>query len=100
VGWTVYAPYEAKLKAKSMAGSLRDVEYLSRPANATEYFEVQADAEAYRKSAGQQIAQGSLGAGAEPVQVHLPLDGQPVYFEKLLALDEDLWVSFAYKGLK
>ena len=41
-----------------------------------------------------------MGRGAEPVKVSLPLDGQPLHFEKLLALDEALWVSFDYKGLK
>jgi hypothetical protein len=30
----------------------------------------------------------------------LPVDGQPILFEKLLALDERLWVSFDYRGLK
>jgi hypothetical protein len=43
---------------------------------------------------------GGLGQGAAPVSVSLPLEGQPLAFEKLIALDEVLWVSFTYKGLR
>ena len=45
-------------------------------------------------------AVAGVAEGAAPVQVTLPVDGQPFFFEKLLALDEKLWVSFDYKGLK
>ena len=93
-------PSPGRMKSSSFEGTLRDVEYLSYPVAAGEYFEVQTDTANYQQAAGQQIAGGALGSGAEPVQVSLPLDGQPLYFEKLLALDEELWVSFDYKGLK
>jgi len=52
------------------------------------------------QSAAAQVATGGLGQGAAPVPVSLPVEGQPLHFEKLLALDEDLWVEFPYKGLK
>lgn len=100
VGWTVYAPWDAKVKAASLDGSLRNVEFLSRPVPTEQYFEVTAQTDAYQQVANQQAAGGGMGAGAEPVQVSLPLDGQALNFEKLLALDEELWVSFDYKGLK
>ena len=51
-------------------------------------------------SAARQAAGGALGQGAAPVKVSLPLEGQPLFFEKLLALDEDLVVSFDFKGIK
>ena len=47
------------------------------------------------------ISRASLAiTGAAPVPVSLPVEGQPLYFEKLLSLDEDLWVEFGFKGLK
>ena len=59
------------------------------------------DQNAPMQQAGNQQAQsGSLGSGAAPVQVNLPLDGRQFTFEKLLVLDEPLTASFSYKGLK
>jgi hypothetical protein len=100
VAWTVYAPREAKIKDKTKDGSLRDVSYLSRPLGASQVLNIQAQGAPMQQGAGQQANAGALGQGAAPVKVSLPLDGQAVFFEKLLALDEDLWVSFDYKGLE
>jgi len=100
VGWTVYAPWEAKIKEKSKDGSLRPVEYLTHPLGAGDVLEVQAASPGFAQSAGNQANVGSLGEGAAPVKVSLPIEGQPVHFEKLLALDEDLTVSFTYSKLK
>lgn len=100
VGWTVYAPWDARVKGNSFDGSLKGVDWLSHPATAAQAFEVQAEAEAYANVAQEQVRTGGLGRGVEPVQVSLPLDGQPYHFEKLLALEESLWVRFDYKGLK
>ena len=101
VGWTVYAPWKAKVeKLKKRDGSVRPVEYLSRPAQAAQMLQIESQNQAYQEAAQQQIAGGALGQGAAPVQVSLPVDGQPLHFEKLLALDERLWVSFDYRKLK
>lgn len=100
VGWTVYAPDEAKVRADKADGNLRYVERLSRPLGAVQALEVQANAPAQRRSAGNQAGAGALGDGAAPVRVRLPLEGTPYFFEKLLALNETLEVGFDYKGLK
>ncbi|MCA9567038.1 MAG: hypothetical protein KC656_04310 [Myxococcales bacterium] len=100
VAWTVYVPEDAKVKEKSFDGSLRYAEYLSRPVRAETALQLDYQNAPVRQSAGVQASGGGLGEGAAPVQVTLPLDGQPWSFEKLLALDEPLWVEFTYKGLK
>ncbi len=100
VGWTVYAPWEAKIKEKSKDGSLRAVDFLTHPLGAGEVLEVQAASPQFAQSAGNQSNIGNLGQGAAPVKVSLPVEGQAVNFEKLLALDEELWVSFTYSKLK
>lgn len=100
VGWTVYAPADAKVKKGSLDGSLRDVDYLHVPANAGEIMTIDTYTPQMQQSAGEQLANGGLGQGAAPVPVSLPLEGTPWSFEKLLALDEELWVEFDYKGLK
>lgn len=96
VAWTVYLPREATLKEKSVDGSLRRVDYFTpipvpgqlggRPAQV-----VQAQANAQYD--GEAMAQG-----VQPVRVTLPLDGQPVLFEKLLVLGEPLDVRFDWKA--
>jgi len=101
VGWTVYAPHKAKVvRLKKRDGSLRPVESLSRPAQASQMLQIEARNQAVQQAAQNQIAGGALGEGAAPVEVSLPVDGQPLHFEKLLALDERLWVSFSYRKLK
>lgn len=100
VAWTVYAPDEAKLDLRHAEGSLREVDYLSHPLEAVSSFVVSEDIAYQRNTANAQAASGGLGTGAAPVMVRLPLEGTPVYFEKLLAMDERLWVGFDVKGLR
>ena len=100
VAWTVYAPWDAKVGKKAFDGSLRHVDSLSRPVRTEDALQFY-DQNAPMQQAGNQQAQsGSLGSGAAPVQVNLPLDGRQFTFEKLLVLDEPLTASFSYKGLK
>lgn len=100
VGWTVYAPSSAKLGKRTFDGSLRKVPVLSRPASAAQVYANPAQNIAVQQAAGNIVASGGIGEGAAPVEVTLPLEGQSIFFEKLLALDERLWVSFDYKKLK
>lgn len=104
VGWTVYAPERAKVVKKSLDGSLRDTSWLRGPYGAAQtgaVMNVDAGAhQAVQRGGRGQAASGSLGQGATPVAVSVPVEGQPLHFEKLLALGEELWVGFDYKGLK
>ncbi len=100
VAWTVYAPWDAKVKNRTMDGTLREVDTLSRPVRTQTVLQLDNRNAPVQQSAGIQADAGALGQGAAPVEVSLPLDGQQLYFEKLLALDERLWASFEYKGLK
>jgi putative transposon-encoded protein len=100
VGWTVYVPWEARVKMSSVAGSLAPVDWLSTPLGGMDVLMVSSAEQSQVRSAGNQASSGSLGDGAAPVRVQLPLDGYELSFEKLLALDERLWVSFDIRGLK
>jgi hypothetical protein len=100
VGWTVYAPARAKISKRSFDGSLRDVEFLTRPASSAAVYAVPGQNAEMQQMATSLGNAGGMGEGAAPVQVTLPVDGQPLFFEKLLALDEKLWVTFEYRGLK
>jgi hypothetical protein len=100
VGWTVLAPKGAKVPRKVKEGTMRKVDWLTPPPPAAQvYQQVEHDAvvggQAYAQAQG-----GGLGEGAAPVQVTLPTDGVPLYFEKLLVLDEKLWVAFDYREPK
>lgn len=100
VAWTVYAPDDAKIKRFSVDGTLRRVRYLSNPIPAEDMNYVQAANPQVMQQAEQQANTGALGDGAMPVPVSLPLQGREVHFERLLALDEPLEISFRYRGLK
>ena len=100
VAWTVYAPNEAKVRKLTVDGTLRKVKYLSNPIPAEDMNYVQAANPEVTQQAAQQANVGSLGDGAVPVQVSLPLQGREINFERLLALDEALEIHFKYRGLK
>jgi hypothetical protein len=57
----------------------------------------QMEGQRINQAAENQDAAGALGQGVEPVRVELPLTGQVHAYEKMLVLDEPLWVSFGYK---
>jgi hypothetical protein len=113
VAWTVYSPQGARVGRFSHDGSLRHVKYLSNPIPAvpTQYVEtpanVPADAE---KQQAQNIPDAAstppatggaaMGQGAAPVMVNLPLTGVATHYEKLLALGEELEVTFKVRGLR
>ena len=95
VAWTIYVPDGAKVKKRSIEGSLRQVDWFTPidvPAagSAEAIYEVQ-------QSANQTFSSEAMAAGVQPVRVTLPVDGQAMYFEKLLVLDETLNVGFTYK---
>jgi len=100
VAWQVWAPEGAKIGKRSIEGSLRHVEAFSNPVPMTDMAEMPAMDVATVQTAQSQANTGALGQGAAPVPVSLPLTGAPIYFEKLLALEEPLKVQFAYHGLK
>lgn len=99
VSWVVYAPSDSKVSARGMKGSVRPVKVLSRPLGAVEVLELASDKPSQQRASEIQADGGSLGDGAAPVRVRLPLEGTPYAFEKLIALDEKLWVAFDVRGL-
>ena len=100
VAWTVYSPERAKIRKRSYDGTLRHVEFLSNPIPSEDYYYIETETPEYAQQAMGQADSGGLGSGAVPVPVSLPIQGEPVEFEKLLALDEDLTVEFDYRGLR
>ena len=88
------------MRRLTVDGTLRRVKYLSNPIPAEDMNYVQAANPEVAQQANQQANVGSLGDGAVPVQVSLPLQGREINFERLLALDEALEVHFKYRGLR
>jgi hypothetical protein len=101
VAWTIYAPTDAKMIRRSYEGGLQHVSWLSNPIPQDDmnYIET-ATPEVAQQAAIQAAPGGAMGEGAVPVPVSLPLQGKELYFEKLLALDEDLQVEFRYRGMR
>jgi hypothetical protein len=101
VAWTVYAPNDAKMSRRSYDGGLQHVSYLSNPIPVDDMNYIETATPDMVANAAQQAAPGgAMGEGAVPVPVSLPLQGRELYFEKLLALDEDLEIGFRYRGLR
>ncbi len=97
VAWTIYVPGGAKIPKKSVEGSLRQVSaYTAIDLGGVSLPEATAQVQ---RQAQMQFDSEATAAGVQPVRVTLPLDGYPLYFEKLLVLDEDLQVGFDFKGV-
>jgi hypothetical protein len=97
VGWSVYVPTGSKVSKRGFGGSLRHVTWLSRPLGAMEVLVDAPQTVVQQESANRQASTGALDGGAAPVRVRLPTTGEAVFFEKLLALDEQLTASFSYQ---
>jgi hypothetical protein len=100
VAWTIYSPEEAKVRKRSAKGSLRFVEDLSNPIPGDDAYYIETETPMFEQQAAIQNESGGLGTGSVPVPVSLPLQGDAVFFEKLLALDEPLQIEFDYRGLR
>ncbi|HND29723.1 MAG TPA: hypothetical protein PLA94_06975, partial [Myxococcota bacterium] len=93
---TVYTPLDLAVKKKSDEGSLRHVDWFSASPQIPQLApEVAQRAQMEMNVTGNAQA-ATLGQGVDPVNVTVPLSGNVRYFEKTLALDELLWVSFDY----
>ena len=103
----LYLPAEGNyrrglLREMSFEGPLRLVERYSvvrgapRPVRAEVKPEVQAMQ--LQKQYRRRIEVGAVAAGVTPIHVRLPIRGQRFQFEKILVLDEPLWISFEYSG--
>jgi hypothetical protein len=100
VGWSIYAPEDAKVLPKSVDGNLRGVEWLSSPVQQAQVHHIETAMPQQQAATRGQTNAGAMGQGAVPVPVSLPLEGTPTYYEKLLSVNEDLTLSYRYKGLK
>ncbi len=100
VAWTIYSPEKAKIKKRSIEGDFEMVEYLSNPIPEEDEYYIETDTPQMAQTANIQAETGSMGEGAVPVPVSLPLQGEPVYFEKLLAPEEAMSITFDFKGLR
>ncbi len=98
VAWTMWLPSGVKAMKKSVDGSFRRVASYTRVDDGG--LAIPDAVEQVRREAEASFAASANQGGVQPVRVTLPVDGTPLYFEKLLALDEDLNLAFKYKGLK
>lgn len=98
--WTVYAPTSLKVEEKSKTGSVRAVPWFSAAPQLPELDPETAQRAATQMAREAVAQQDAMGQGVEPVDVTLPLAGQMLYFEKMLVLDEELWMSFDYQHRK
>ena len=95
--WSVYVPWKAKIKKKSIDSSLRKVEWFSTPVTPEGQYLDMAGQAAMQQS--YQAQNAAVDQGVSPVDVAMPVEGQALYFEKLLVLDEELQLHLEYKGL-
>jgi len=100
VAWTVYVPYETKIKDADIESTLRKVDYFTSVSTAGYAMDAMAVNAEVQMQAAQTFSGEATAAGVQPVRVSLPIDGYAMFFEKLLVLDEQLEVTFDYKGLE
>ena len=76
---------------------MRRVDYFSTPVTPEgEYLDMAGQAAMHQSASAQNNA---VDGGVAPVDVAMPVDGQALYFERLLVQDDELSVHVDYKGL-
>ncbi len=99
--WTVYVPYRARVQKRSIDGSVRRVDWFSAvstaPLPSYDHGYDYDVGQVVQQQANDQFEGDAVAAGVSPVKVTLPLDGQAMYFEKLLVFEESLDLTFSYK---
>jgi len=98
VAWTMWMPAGAKVVRKSVGGSFRKVGAYTRVDDGG--LAIPEAVEQVRREAEASYTAAAAQGGVQPVRITLPVDGTPLYFEKLLALDEPLDLRLRYKGLE
>ena len=98
VAWTVYIPRGGAVVPRTVTGSLRQVsDFTAIPVPGAS---TGAPADAVQAQADAQYRGEAMAQGVQPVRVSLPLDGTPLFFEKLLVLDEALTLDFDWRAPK
>ncbi len=93
--WSVYTPSDAVVRRRQIASTLRRVQWFNTPVTPEgEYLGGAIQAQQFQTAAAQEAASE---AGVEPVEVTMPVEGEAIYFEKLLVLDEPLEVALSYR---
>jgi len=102
---SLYLPKQGKYtkgwgNAPAVTGPLTVVDQFRRLTGAVDQPPVAADAAAQvlQQAAQAQADARATAAGATPIRVDLPLDGTVIRLEKILVLDEPLYVDVEYSG--
>jgi len=100
----LYLPDEGKYRKRDFKGPLRVVDKFSSIASAPRPPEQQVEAaqqaKALQAQFTRQMEKEAVAAGVTPIRVQLPVRGKLFRLEKILALDEELWVDFKYSKWK
>ncbi|RME27100.1 MAG: hypothetical protein D6798_05360, partial [Deltaproteobacteria bacterium] len=95
VAWTIYVPADARIQKHSIDGTLRRVDWFT-PIDLGDVTSAEAVAQV-QQQANALFDSDAMAAGVQPVRVALPIDGVPLYFEKLLVMGDPLQVGFRYQ---
>lgn len=96
--WSVYLPWEAKVRDRDVESTMRRVEYFSTPVTPEGEYLDQIAQGAMQQAYDQQ--QAAVEGGVAPVDVAMPVDGQPILFEELLVVGEPLTATLSVRGLE
>lgn len=103
----LYLPAEgdytkALRRRPNLEGPLRLVEKFSSVRSAPQAPREQVAPEVQAKQLQQQftkrVEQEAVAAGVSPIHVELPIRGKLFRLEKILVIDEPVWISFSYSG--
>jgi hypothetical protein len=103
----LYLPAEGSYKTGvlgglSFEGPLHKVEAFSRVSSAgplpSEQMQPDVQTQALQEQFAKRVEEEAVAEGVTPIRVELPIRGQVFRFEKILVLDEPLWVAFSYSG--
>jgi hypothetical protein len=100
--WDLYLPAEGKYDKRSFSGTLKLVDQYLDVKTGKPVPGAAEQAQLLQQKVTQRIEEEAKAGGVAPIRVELPLNGQVFHLEKILVLQEPLWIELDYSnvGLK
>ena len=97
--WDLYLPAEGKYDKKSFSGPMKLVDQYLDIKTGKPVLETAQQAQVLQQQVVQRVEEEAKAAGVTPIRVELPLNGQVFHLEKILVLQEPLWVELDYTNV-
>ena len=97
--WDLYLPAEGRYDKRSFSGPMKLVDQYLDIRTGQPIPDAAQQAQVLQQQVVQRAEEEAKAGGVTPIRAELPLNGQVFHMEKLLVLQEPLWVELDYTNV-